>query len=94
MVAQEPDHPRAAVNLGIVLGKQGRFEESFKAFGLVLSPAKAYSNVGVLMAQAGRTEEARTAFREALQREPGLPQAQALLAKLDGTGIQTVEHRN
>ncbi len=93
---EKPAHERAAVNLGIVLGKQGRFDESLKSFSLVLAPAQARCNVGMLMALAGRTDEARSAIRQALQLEPGLRQAQVLLARLEKPTpeVQRVEHRD
>jgi Tfp pilus assembly protein PilF len=83
-LAVTPGHQRAAVNLGLALGCQGRFQESLETFAKILPPAQALSNVGVLLAQQGRKDEAREAFQQALRLEPGLPQARAIMARLDG----------
>jgi len=40
-IAQSPEHERAYVNLGLALGEQERFQESFDAFAKVLGPAAA-----------------------------------------------------
>ena len=78
-----PKHLRATVNLGLALGKQGRFDESLEAFRRVLPASQAYCNVGVLRAQQGKTAEARRDLEEALHLEPGLKQARAVLDHLD-----------
>jgi len=80
---QKPDHQQAAVNLGTVLGKQGRYDESLQAFLRVLPPAEAHCNVGVLMARGQRLPEARAALHEALRLDPQLKQASTFLAHLD-----------
>jgi Tfp pilus assembly protein PilF len=78
-----PKHLRATVNLGLALGKQGRFDESLETFRRVLPASQAYCNVGVLRAQQGKTAEARRDLEEALHLEPGLKQARAVLDHLD-----------
>jgi len=78
-IAVDPNCHRAWINLGQVLAKQGRPEESYQAFARVLRPAEAYSNLGVLLAKQGRATEARTALQHALQLDPTLKQPQAFL---------------
>jgi Tfp pilus assembly protein PilF len=82
-IAQAPDHERAWVNLGLVLGEQGRYQESFNAFSKALGPAAAHSNLGVILASQQRRAEADAEFKQALRLKPDLPQPRAFLAQLD-----------
>lgn len=82
-VEVSPKHQRAWVNLGLTLGQEERYEESFEAFAKALAPAEAHYNLGVILAQHGKDEEAKQAFREALKLEPNLKQAQIVLARLE-----------
>ncbi len=92
-IAQAPEHERAWVNLGLVLGEQGRYPESFDAFSKVVGPAAAHSNLGVILASHQRQAEADSEFKQALRLKPDLPQPRAFLAHLDQpskpTEIQT-----
>ena len=81
---QAPKHQRAWVNLGIVLGSEGRYKDSFDAFCKVLPPGEAHSNLAMLLARNGDRQRAETACREALRLEPDLPQPKALLAYFYG----------
>ena len=76
-------HLRAAVNLGLTLGKEGKTDSSLEAFRQVLPASEAYCNVGVLLAQQGKAAEARRSLEEALHLEPGLKQARLVLDHLD-----------
>ncbi len=75
----------AWINLGQVLARQGRTEESYQAFAHALRPAEAYSNLGVLLAKQGRTAEARRALQEAVTLDPRLEQPRAFLNALPPT---------
>jgi Tfp pilus assembly protein PilF len=72
-----PQHQRALTNLGIVLARQNRLQESFDVFTAAVGPAAAHSNLGMLLARQGRTAEAQAAFDNALAIEPNLAQANA-----------------
>ena len=76
-------HLRAAVNLGLTLGKQGKADASLEAFRQVLPASEAYCNVGVLLAQQGKAADARHSLEEALHLEPGMKQARLVLDHLD-----------
>jgi tetratricopeptide (TPR) repeat protein len=95
-LAQAPNHERAWVNLGLALGEQGRYPESFDAFSKVLGPAAAHSNLGVILASHERPAEADAEFKQALRLNPDLPQARAFLAQLEKpgkeAGIETASH--
>ncbi len=95
-LAQAPDHERAWVNLGLALGEQGRYSESFEAFSKVLGPAAAHSNMGVILASHQRPAEADAEFKQALHLNPDLPQPRAFLAHLEkpanSAEIETAGH--
>jgi Tfp pilus assembly protein PilF len=79
----DPSYQRAWVNLGLVLGQQERYEESYDAFTKVVNPAEARGNVGVILARQGKHGEAKEALRQALALEPDLKPARVVLAKLE-----------
>lgn len=87
-VAKKDDHAQAWTNLGLALGQQGRYQESYEAFARAVGPAAAHSNVGVLLAGHGRRSEALAAFRQALAANPQIPQARAFVAYLEGSAAQ------
>ena len=79
----DPKHRRAWINLGLVLGEQRRYDESYEAFARVLTPAEARSNVGVILARQGRHDEARSHIETARKFDsgtPALPKALAIVA--------------
>ena len=78
-----PDHERAAVNLALCVGMQGRITESYQTFAGIVGAAAAHCNVGVLLARQGRTVEAREHFEQALALDASLRPARELLAQLD-----------
>jgi Tfp pilus assembly protein PilF len=80
--AADPNCHCAWINLGQVLARQGRLEDSYEAFAHVLRPAEAYSNLGVLLAKQGRTAEARSALQQAQTLDPSLEQPRAFLRAL------------
>lgn len=84
-VTVNPNCACAWINLGQVLARKGRNEESYQAFAHVLRPAEAYSNLGVLLAKQGRTAEARSALQQAIALDPGLAQPRAFLNALPST---------
>lgn len=82
-LTRQPDHARAAINLGLVLAQQGRYPESFASFCKALTPGKAASNLAFVMTAQGNLEEAKRYYRQALEQEPGLDNARFALAKLE-----------
>ncbi len=85
-VAQSPKHERAWVNLGMTLGEEGRYPESFEAFGKVVSVAAAHSNVGMIQARHGQVEQAKQELQQALALDPSIHQASAVLSYLNSHG--------
>jgi tetratricopeptide (TPR) repeat protein len=82
-VAVNPACERAWVNLGLVLGKEGRYEESCDAFAHAVRPSREGGGVAALLAEEGRLEEAKQSLHAALELEPGLQLAQVVLAALE-----------
>jgi Flp pilus assembly protein TadD len=85
-VAAKASCQRAWVNLGIVLGKQGRYEESYGAFAKALTPAQARANVGIILVKQGRIEDAKKELRQALAMDASVEQARAVLKVLESPG--------
>jgi Tfp pilus assembly protein PilF len=76
-------HKRAWMNLGLVLGEQGRYDEAQQAFQHAVSPAAAKNNVAVILARNGEVDRARTLFQQASVEDPSLEPPRPLLAHLD-----------
>jgi tetratricopeptide (TPR) repeat protein len=82
-LALAPGHARAAVNLGLALGQQGRYGEALAAFEQAVSPAEALVNLAFVYQTQGKREEAKQAYRKALELQPDLDLARRALAKLE-----------
>lgn len=89
IVAIEPDHPAAAVNLGIYRIKRGQSAEAIQLWEAALkrSPAMtgARMNLAVALTQSGEKEKAIAALRQALRYEPDFEPAMRLLRELGAT---------
>jgi tetratricopeptide (TPR) repeat protein len=73
-----PNDPDALNNLGIALGKQGKFDEAIKCFteALRIKPdAAAHTNIGYALALQGNLDEAAVHLAEALRLDPHFAQA-------------------
>ncbi|MFA5252341.1 MAG: tetratricopeptide repeat protein [Phycisphaerae bacterium] len=73
-----PDDTNALNNLGIALGKQGKFEEAIKCFteALRIKPdAATHANAGHVLALQGNLAGAAVHFTEALRLDPNYAQA-------------------
>jgi len=80
-------HPKRTMyrnNLAAVLVDAGHTRLAAKHLGEVHRPAVVYYNLGYLVSHRGRKDEAVSYLKEALRLEPGLADAQRLLARLDG----------
>jgi Tfp pilus assembly protein PilF len=82
-VAVDAHHARAWINLGMVLGAQGRYPESLEAFSHAVPPAQAQCNLAFLLTAKGKREEAKEAYRRALSMDPNLVVARGALEKLE-----------
>lgn len=77
-----PQDDRVWVNLGMVLGEQRRYRESFDAFSRAVGPGAAHSNLGMILARHGQLAQAQQELRQALSMDPELEQPRAVLAYL------------
>jgi Flp pilus assembly protein TadD len=80
-----PRFTRARVNLGVTLGRLGRFDESLAQFKEVLPLANAYYNLGLLYKAQDLQAEALAAFEQALSIEPTLTVAQTQINAVTAT---------
>ena len=77
-----PKEKRITSNLALVLGTQGRVEESLTYFRQILDDAEAYANVGYALTQRGDFAAARDRYNQALSIDPKLKSAQHALLQL------------
>ena len=66
----DPNDQRARTNLGLVLGEQGRFEESLAEFQQAGDEASAYSNLAFVQSQVGNLRDAEANYHRALKINP------------------------
>jgi Tfp pilus assembly protein PilF len=55
----KPDNERAWVGLGIVLGRQGHYEESYDAFTKILSRDEAHANQDAIAAKTEKSTDSK-----------------------------------
>jgi Tfp pilus assembly protein PilF len=77
-----PAFQRARMNLGTVLGRTGRFDESLREFTQILPAETAHFNVGILCLQLQQYEKAEKSFEKALAINPECPGAGEYLMQL------------
>ena len=79
----DPEHEKALLNLGLVLGRRQLYDEALAVFERAVGPAAARHNLGLLHTQHGNAAEARRWFAEAAKLDPSLMQPRDILAWLD-----------
>jgi Tfp pilus assembly protein PilF len=89
-IKSAPDHQKAHLNLGLVLGRQERFEEALVVFERAVGPAAARHNLGLLYTQHGNSAEAQRWFAEAARLDPSLTQSREVLSWLESTQSGTI----
>ena len=74
-LAEQPDHPRARMELGLVYGFIGLFDESIAELerAVLLAPrcVEMRSHLAMTYCMLGMVEEARAEFERVLEQEPG-----------------------
>lgn len=81
-VRLNPRFPRAAINLGVVQSRLGRFDDALASFRSVLSEADAYYNLGLMYRGQEKFAQARDAFEKALSVAPRLKAARVQLEQI------------
>lgn len=71
----DPRNHRATNNLALVVGTQGRLDESYRLFRMVNKEAEAHSNVAYLYAQRGEGKQALEHYSQALTLDPQMRNA-------------------
>ena len=99
MIAADPAHLSAQLNLGRLLHEGGRLAEAEevyrKAIGACGSDSLLLFNLGVLLEDQGRRDEALEAYERALHRDPRLADCHynlALLCEEMGRPKQAIRH--
>ncbi len=77
-----PGHKRAAVNLGLVLGSQGKFDKALAMFRRTGDDAAAYANLAYVCTQLGEMDRAIHYYDQALSLNKNLRPAAEALAQL------------
>lgn len=68
----QPEHPQATINLALLVGDQGRYEEAQDLFTRAIGPAAALHNIGMLRLRAGEVDAAKSMLAEAQRRDPSI----------------------
>ncbi len=87
VVERQPRHTAARNNLALVLGEQGRFNESFQEFRMAVDEPEALANLAYVKTTMGEFEDAQKTYHRALTLKGDMrPAAEALvqLAEVDG----------
>ncbi len=84
-LALDPSHAGANNNLGLVLGEQGRFQESLAAFKRTVTDAEAYANLAYVHAQLGDLDEAVAHYSHALTLDKELSRAAKAMVQVAET---------
>jgi tetratricopeptide (TPR) repeat protein len=87
----DPENRDYANALAVLLARAGRYQESLDCFSRVSGPAMAQYKLGCTLRYLNQPELSRKCLEAALQENPQLGQAQAVLSELDGDqGIRPV----
>lgn len=81
---RDPHYKAAHNNLGLVLGEQGKFDESLAQFRKAVGEAEAYANLAFVKAQGGDYKGAERDYHQALRMDGELRSAAEALVQLPG----------
>lgn len=79
----DPGFSRAKMNLGIVLAKQGQYDQGLELFLQVCQPHEAHYNIGLLYHAARRYTDAEASYRRAIDLNPQFAAAREGLARIE-----------
>jgi tetratricopeptide (TPR) repeat protein len=82
-VALDPENPQMANTLGVVLAEAGRYDDALGAFSRVNGDAESHYKLARTLLRVNQIDLGRQHIVIALQKNPRLDGAQALLAQLD-----------
>jgi hypothetical protein len=90
-VKLDPENRDYINTLGVALARAGRFQESLDCFGRVSSPAMAHYKLARTLQHLQQPELSRRHLELALQKDPGLASAQAMMTELNGPPASTMQ---
>jgi Flp pilus assembly protein TadD len=79
----DPENRKYANALGYTLARVGRYDDSLAVFGRLLSESEAHYNLARMLRHLNETNLCRQHLQAALQKDPEMKQALALLSELD-----------
>ena len=85
----QPAHRQATINLALVVGDGGRYDEAQALFAQAIGPAAAMHNVGMLRLRAGEVEVAKSMLAEAKRRDPSISAGAPVLERLSANPYAT-----
>jgi tetratricopeptide (TPR) repeat protein len=78
----KPDFARAHVNLGMILSRNGQFDQALASFRKVLPESDAHYNLGLMFRSQQRYEDAAWAFNRAIDHDPQFAAAKTQLEQI------------
>lgn len=83
-IARNAQHPKARINLAMIMAAEERYDEAFVHFEHALGPAAAHHNIGLLKLRSGMQDEGLAHLREASTGDPSLGSANVLATVIGG----------
>jgi Tfp pilus assembly protein PilF len=90
----DPTNKRLANNLAMVLGIQGRYDDSLSVFRVAGTEAEAVANLAYIKSQRGDIDGAIEGYHEALQRDGDLRIAANALVQLNGKSKSRLQRQD
>lgn len=88
-LARNAQHPKARINLAMVLAAEERYDEAFTHFEQALGPAAAHHNIGLLQLRSGMRDNGLAQLHQASARDPSLDSANVLATLISGEAAKT-----
>lgn len=79
----QPRHPKAPLNLALVLAENGQYDAAIKEFQTAVGEAAAHHNLAVILARHGEKEKAQEQLQLAARLDPSLTQSLEMLSFLN-----------
>jgi tetratricopeptide (TPR) repeat protein len=83
----DPENRSYQITYAYTLARAGQWQESYRAFCKVGSPAEAHYNLARMLHHLGQDDASREHLELALTADPNLAPARQMLAKLSGTPV-------
>jgi tetratricopeptide (TPR) repeat protein len=87
----DPENKACADTQGVVLARLGRYDESLRCFARAHNEADAHYRFGLTLRKLGLADEARRHLEVAVEKDPNLQTARAVLAELSSPQAPAVQ---